>query len=66
MILALNAFVLPTRISNGEHDRISKIIFGYNVDGITFSIESFINGKILVKAVIGDLTCYREFYYEEA
>ena len=66
MILALNAFVLPTRISNGEHDRISKIIFGYNVDGITFSIESFINGKILVKAVSGDLTCYREFYYEEA
>ena len=35
MILALNAFVLPTRISNGEHDRISKIIFGYKISTLS-------------------------------
>lgn len=65
MILALNAFVMPTKISSGEYGRISEIIKGYNVDGITFSIEAFTGGKILIKALSEDRTCYREFYYEE-
>lgn len=66
LILALNAFVIPTKIGEKEKAYLKEKFASFNTETIKFEIISFESGKLIIKASENSLVAYREFYYEEA
>ena len=69
LILALNAFVIPTKIGSDEMEYLNKKFESFSTSSIKFEIESFKSGKLIIKASKtsdDSLFAYREFYYEGA
>ena len=66
LILALNAFVIPTKIGEKEKAYLKEKFASFNTESIKFEIVSFESGKLIIKASEDSCFAYREFYYEEA
>lgn len=66
LILALNAFVIPTKIGSSEKEYLKEKFKGFSTSSINFEIINFESGKLIIKASDDSLAAYREFYYEEA
>lgn len=69
LILALNAFVIPTKIGSEEMKYLKEKFEGFSTSSINFKIIKFESGKLIIKASKtsdDSLVAYREFYYEES